>query len=162
MNTCSQCGKDHADDLGELAFRRPDALFELSPEEREHNVKQSNDWCVIAGERFFLRALLPLSVVELNDSYCIGIWVELQPSAFERVCELWRDERQAAEPPFTVRLANSIPTLPQTLGLEGLLQLSGPTSRPSVTLSTSSHPLAVEQAKGISLHRAHEYSVVFA
>ncbi|CAI8715121.1 MULTISPECIES: DUF2199 domain-containing protein [Pseudomonas] len=159
---CSQCGKDHADDLGELAFRRPDALFALSAEEREHKVRESNDWCVIAGERFFLRALLPLAVAQMNDSYCIGIWVELQPSDFERVCELWRDEGQAGEPPFAVRLANSIANLPETLGLEGLLQLSGPTSRPSVTLSASSHPLAVEQANGISLHRAHEYSVIFA
>ncbi|QBF26995.1 DUF2199 domain-containing protein [Pseudomonas tructae] len=162
MNTCSQCGADHAHDPGELAFRRPDALFALSPEEREHNARHNNDWCVIAGERYFLRALLPLAMAEQNDNYCIGIWVELQPSDFERVCELWRDEHQADEPPFAVRLANSIPTLPQTLGLEGQLQLSGPTSRPSVTLSTSSHPLAVEQVNGISLHRAHEYSVVFA
>ncbi|MGE8392277.1 DUF2199 domain-containing protein [Pseudomonas sp. BIGb0427] len=159
---CSQCGNDHGDELGELAFRRPDALFALAAEERQSKVRESNDWCVIAGERFFLRALLPLAVAQLNDSYCIGIWVELQPADFERVCELWRDERQAAEPPFTVRLANSIPTLAETLGLEGLLQLSGPTSRPSVTLAASSHPLAVEQAKGISLHRAHEYSQVFA
>nr|WP_255263750.1 DUF2199 domain-containing protein [Pseudomonas aegrilactucae] len=154
---CSQCSVDHPLEALELAYRRPDAAAQLTPAEREHSVQGSNDWCVIDGQRFFLRGVLPLALLEANDEYCIGAWVEVDPEAFERVCELW-DEDGRDQAPFAARLANRIHGQADTLGLEARLQLSAPGQRPRIYLPADSHPLAVEQRDGITLHRAHEYS----
>lgn len=61
---CSICGETHPIDELELAYRRPDAAAILTEDERAQRVRENADLCVIDGERFFVRAVLPLAVVE--------------------------------------------------------------------------------------------------
>ncbi len=159
---CHQCGKEHSIDEMELSFRRPDDAANLTPEERERTVKENNDLCIISGKRFFIRGVLPLTIEARERAYNIGLWVEVEQSAYDRVNELWIDPEQNKEPPFAALIGNSIPTLPETIGVSVKLQLTGPTSRPEVFVSASSHPLYIEQTEGITEHRAHEYSSLFA
>ncbi|MGY4493680.1 DUF2199 domain-containing protein [Pseudomonas sp. TE3610] len=156
---CAICGQAHSLDTVELAFKLPEAVVQLSDTERSA-VQQNRDICIIRGQRFFLRATLPMPVPERDDDYHIGVWVELAQLDFERIYELWDDPQQSAQPPFAVTLANSIPTLPETLGLVAELQLVSPQSRPRVQLLVGDHPLMNEQKMGISAHRAHEYSAM--
>jgi len=156
--TCRQCGEVHALDDLELTFFRPDAVIELSVDERNRDVKESDDLCVIRGDRHFVRATLALPVHGSDVAYRLGVWVETGEAAFQRICELWHDEDQAREPPFEVTLANSIPTVPETLGLAALLHLTGPRTRPEVFLAPSAHPIAHQQHEGISSHRAYQYT----
>lgn len=146
----------------ELSFRRPDDAASLTQEERERTVQENNDLSIIAGKRFFIRGVLPLKVDAREHVYNIGLWVELNKTDFERVYELWEEPNQSKEPPFEARIANSIPTLPDTICLTVVLQLTGAASRPQVFVSPSSHPLYIEQTEGISEHRAYEYSSLFA
>lgn len=159
---CHQCGKEHSIDEMELSFRRPDDVVNLTTEERERMLKENNDLCNIAGKRFFIRALLPLMVEARDRAYNVGLWVEVEQSAYERVNELWVNPEQNMEPPFDALIGNSIPTLPETLGMSVKLQLTGSTSRPEVFISPCTHPLYIEQSEGITEHRAHEYSSLFA
>ncbi len=159
---CECCGQDHPLEELELTFRRPDAVVSLSKEEREESVHENDDLCVIGDTRFFIRALLPLPIEGREIPYNIGIWVEADQSTFERVYELWSDSEQENEPPFSVRIANNIPTLSSTSGLVSTLQLTGPTTRPIVLVQQSQHQLYSEQSKGITAHRAHEYSSLLA
>lgn len=159
---CHQCGKEHSIDEMELSFRRPDDAANLTPEERERLVKENDDLCIIAGKRFFIRSVLPLIVETRERAYNIGLWVEVEKSAYDRINELWVDPEQNKEPPFEALIGNSIPTLPETIGMPAMLQLTGPTSRPEVFISTSAHPLFIEQTEGITEHRAHEYSSLFS
>ena len=159
---CHQCGIEHSIDEMELTFRRPDAAACLSEQERKATVQENNDLCIIGGKRFFIRALLPLSVESRKRQYNIGLWVELNQTSFERVHALWDELEQDTEPPFDALIANSIPILPDTIGLSTKLQLTGPTTRPKVIVSENSHPLFGEQVNGITEHRAHEYSSLFA
>jgi hypothetical protein len=137
----------------------PEAVVQLSDTERSA-VQQNSDICIIRGQRFFLRATLPLPVPERDDDFQIGIWVELAQLDFERIYELWDDPQQSAQPPFAVTLGNSIPTLSETLGLGAELHLVSPQTRPRVRLLIGDHPLVSEQKVGISAHRAHEYSAM--
>jgi hypothetical protein len=41
------------------------------------------------------------------------------------------------------------------------LSLTGPTTRPTVTLGPAEHPLVGEQSRGITAHRAAQYSSLF-
>jgi len=155
---CHQCGAVHAIDKLELIFARPDAVFELSGDERKRDVQESSDLCVLRGERCFVRAILPLPVHGSDIPYRLGVWVETSQAAYRRIRKLWRDEDQALEPPFEVTLANSIPTVPETRGLAAQLHLTGPKTRPDVFIAAKEHPLAEQQHHGISAHRAYEYT----
>ncbi len=158
---CSKCGKIHARNELELTFQRPDAVVELPESRRKSEVKESDDLCTIKWERFFIRAVLPLPVREWGDSYRLGIWVEVERATLDRVHELWDDPTQDKEPPFQVKLANDIPSLPSTRDLPVGLQLTGPKTRPDVLVPESEHPLHREQCLGITAHRASEYSSYF-
>ncbi|WP_445369239.1 DUF2199 domain-containing protein [Methylomonas sp. BW4-1] len=130
--------------------------------EREQRVQENADLSVLDGEQFFIRALLPLPVDEREAPYNLGIWVQVSQSDFERVYELWDEEDQAQEPAFAATLANDIPNHPSTCGLAASLALTGPKTRPVLTLGPAEHPLVGEQTRGITAHRAAEYSSLCA
>lgn len=159
---CSKCDEEHPLEEMELTFRRPDDVAKLSTEERSRLLQENNDLCVIEGKRFFIRGLLPLPVELREHPYCIGLWVEVPQSSFERIYDLWDSDEQLNEPPFDARIANEIPTSNGSLGLKAELRLTGPMTRPDVFLKPSAHQLYVEQARGIDAHRAFEYTALIA
>ncbi|UPG93315.1 DUF2199 domain-containing protein [Luteibacter aegosomatissinici] len=148
----------HDSELFELAYHRPDAVVAMDDDERAQRVRESNDICRIDNARFFLRGILPLPVHDRADGYMLGVWVEVSEGSFSRIHKLWTDPDQADEPAFDATLANEVRHHPGSLGLAVTLQLTGPTTRPSVFLVDDGHPLAVEQREGISFHRATEYT----
>lgn len=158
MPICAECGHEHPHENLELTFRRPDAVVELSAEERDARVQENNDLCVLDGRRFFIRALLPLPVADRELPYNVGLWAEVSQKSFERVYELWNDGDQSDEPAFEATVANEIRIHPSTCGLSASLSLTGPSTRPVITLCQAEHPLFSEQSRGISAHRAAEYS----
>jgi hypothetical protein len=158
---CSQCGEEHSIEDMELTFLRPDDVASLSEEERGCKVQESGDRCIVEDKQFFIRALLPLPVFGREEPYCIGLWVEVEKTAFERIYELWSEPDQASEPPFSAKIANTIPILPNTVGLSAFLYLTGPSTRPNVVLSHEEHTLCIEQKIGITAHRAYEYTSIF-
>jgi hypothetical protein len=159
---CEQCGVEHPVEELELSFRRPDAVAALSQESRSERVQENKDLCVLDGQRFFVRALLPLQVIGRATAYNVGVWVEVARPVFERIYELWDAPEQSLEPSFAAAFANDIPTHPQTIGLKAQLSLTGSATVPEVTLHPAGHPLVSEQVNGITPHRAYEYSSLFA
>lgn len=155
---CACCGNIHRRDELELCYRRPDPVVALSTAQREAIAKETDDLCSIGEDRFFVRAILPLPVSGREHSYNLGVWVEVNREAFFRVIDLWHDPDQANEPPFDATLANRLPDLPETSGLPVRLQLTGPTTRPRITVPASGHPLHREQRHGIAAHRASQYT----
>jgi len=159
---CAECGIDHPEEELELSCRRPDEIAAMDSELRARIVKDDDDLAVIDGKRFFVRALLPIPVNGRADPYNIGLWVEVAQEVFTKVLDLWTEDDQVHEPPFNAKLANSIPTVPETLNLEVLMQLTGPKTRPDVFVADGGHPLGRQQRDGVSVHRISEYSAVFA
>lgn len=155
---CSVCGGTHPLESIEIMFRLPDEAATLLAQKQEERVQANEDLCAIDGERFFVRAVLPLPVVSRTHPYNIGIWVELDRASLERIGVLWNDPNQSSEPPFSVRIANEIPSAGGSCGTAATLQLTGPTTRPNVLASPANVRLYEEQANGITAHRASEYS----
>jgi hypothetical protein len=162
MPVCAQCGEEHPLNELELSFRRPDAVVEISGPDRASRVQESNDLCVIDGSRFFVRAVLPLPVESRDRPYNLGLWSEVDRTTFERIYQLWSEPTQVRESPFPARLANALPNHRDTLRLSATLCLTGPTTRPRLVLEATAHTLFTEQSLGITEHRAHEYSSLFA
>jgi len=146
----------------ELTFRRPDDAASLTLEEREEFVQENSDLCVIKGERFFIRAVLPLPVDSRARAYNIGLWVEVAQADFDRVYELWDSDAKLSEPPIPAVVANAIPITAGALRHSAELRLAGPTLRPQVILKPSDQPIYFEQSSGIDVHRIAEYTALFA
>lgn len=159
---CSQCGKNHPADAMEPAFRRPDLIANMDPRRRAREVQENDDLCIVGGTRYFLRVVLPLPVIGRDKDYAIGLWVEIEKAARDRILELWSAPDQGDEPPFEGRIANDIPFEPSMLGLPVRLQLMNPPGRAQAFMQPCGHPLFEEQTKGISMHRLHEYAALCA
>jgi len=155
---CTTCGRIHPIDQSELTFGLPDVVFAMSEEERSARCDVSQDIVALDRERFFIRGLLPLEVVTRNRPYNLGVWVEVSPSIFRRIYELWNESAQDQEPRMPGHLANKVPFHLDSRNLAVGIQLTGPTSRPEFYLEAVEHSLYGEQSRGIDEHRAIEYS----
>lgn len=162
---CPKCGAEH--DFGDMepSFAFPDAYVEVPETERDFRTIVGPEDCRIrdlddTNHRYFLRVVMPVPVRGKASPCRWGVWVEVECEAFERTRELWDSPNQAGEPPFEGTLANRVPAYPTTLGLQGTVQLSGPTTRPSFTLLRNlDHPLASEQRLGVSTERVTQWLI---
>lgn len=78
--------------------------------------------------------------------------------AWNRARELWDDAEQHAEPPFPGVLANALNGYEGTLGLPGIVQLTGAATVPEFWLAPEvEHPIAREQREGVYLERVLEW-----
>jgi hypothetical protein len=165
--TCTVCGKAHPRENMELTLHRPDAIAALPKEIRSERCKESDDLCTYWGEgseskRFFVRGVLPIPVDGRDVPYRIGAWAEVDKNVFYRIVDLWQKANQSQEPPFSAVLANEIPPHRDALGLKVQLRLTSPTSRPDLIVLDRSHALYHEQTRGISGHKAYEYTRLVA
>ena len=122
---CRTCGKEH--DLLDLepSFGRPDEIVALPGDARAQLVKETNDICRLAGDndncaRYFVRCVPIVALTDLSRSFNWGLWAEVSQASFDRIWELWDDAGQASEPPMPGRLANRVPLVADTLGMNAL------------------------------------------
>ena len=155
--TCDTCGKEHPREEIELVLVLPQPIFELNEEQRVKRCNIGTDVCAIDRSRFFLRGLLPIPVRGRAIPYRIGLWAELDEPTFGRIYLLWKDPSQVNEPLLSAILANDVPLVPSTMGIEIDIRLTGPTTRPDFFLRDTPHPLAIEQHRGVDAHRVLEY-----
>ena len=157
---CSVCGEHHDELLLDIRMGLPEEVYALAEEEREARAEMGEDSGVYrsAGgeEHCYVRALLQLPIPELDRYFGYGTWVEVDGRSFDRLGELWDDERGLHEPPFTGRLANELPPYVGTLGLPVMLQLREVSLLPTVELVETDHVLRAEQRNGITAARAQE------
>jgi hypothetical protein len=155
---CAICGKEHPREEIELVFKLPQPIFELDEDQRKERCHIGTDMCAIDRSRYFLRGLLPIPVHCREIPYRIGVWAEVVEPIFGRIYELWNDPSQTNEPLLPGTLANTIPLVPDTLALGIDIRLTGPTTRPDFFLQDIQHLLAIEQRRGVNVHRVLEYS----
>jgi len=155
---CSCCGKMVPANNIELTFPMPDDILNLDQKEVNEKCKFNDDIYVYNDEKYYIRCILPLPVHDTSESYCIGVWVELSLSCFNRVWDLWDEEDKTNEPLFSGLLASQIPLTENSQNSKLVVQLKGVSSRPEVFVKDKSCSLYLEQTCGITMHRAREYS----
>lgn len=154
---CSCCDKMLPANQMELTFGLPDEIFTLSAQDMEDRTEGSTDLYVLDGNRFFVRGLLPLPIEGQND-YCLGAWAEVSEEDFDKIEELWEVDVRADEPRIKANLSNSMPYTLTSGPTELEIQLQDSKSRPLFHVTTPSCTLYNEQSKGITAHRAFEYT----
>jgi hypothetical protein len=140
-----------------LALEWPFDVHELDDAERGERVEADGDWCILDGERHFLRGCLEVPLRErAQGPFVWGVWVELGAADFAQTMEEWDVEGREHAPPFLGQLANGLPCYPETRGLYVHVHTRPVGMRPLIELPPDDHPLAVEQHGGIDLARVHE------
>lgn len=154
---CSCCGKMIPISDLELSFERPDEIANLSSEEKDERCERSGDFYILDDERYFIRCVIPLPVHECENYYAIGAWAEVSQSNYQKIWQLWDDENQCNEDPFSGVLANNIPLTDNSHNCSIAIRLNLKT-RPHIIIADETCSLFQEQECGISIHRANEYS----
>lgn len=153
--TCATCGKEH-DGIPSYGGDRPAPYWDVPEDKREEDVFLTSDSCVIAERFFFIRGCIELPIIGLDECFTWGAWVSLKEENFF----LWQDCYDLAERshvgPFFGWLCSFLPGYPETLHLKTMVHLRDNGRRPYIEIEKTEHPLAVEQASGITLQRVQE------
>jgi len=152
---CGVCGETHAGLTTDWAYTLPDEVWALSDPEKATRAKYDSDLCRL-DERYFVRGILPLPLIDGVGNFCWGAWAEIEPAAFFRYVELYETDG-SNEPPCAGKLANDLSVYGETIGVPILVQFGDPTTRPTFTVvSDDNSLLAREQRQGIDTARHHE------
>src|SRR5688572_12832266 len=138
---CPTCGEEH--ERLDPTFARPDVVFAMSARQKKGRVMENDDVCALRGEqgnpdRFFVRCTLPVRLLDAPGISSWGLWAEVTEEDSRVIWKAWNDPDQNRIPPMQARLANRIPGYPDTIGLPVLLKLTGPTTRPELSLTKDS------------------------
>ena len=156
--SCSTCGLEHIDAGFSFHFAAP--AWWRPEYQNESNSFLNPETCVIRGDDFFVRALLTIAVNDADPGTPTylewGVWVSLSADNFRRTENLWTLKGRENEPAYAGWLSSELPGYPDTVYLRTKLQTQSVGHRPTVIVEPTSHPLALEQQKGITSLRAHE------
>ena len=154
---CSCCGEMVPPTDIEISFRLPDEVAALSQDEQKQRVEATKSLCVLDEQRFFVRGLIPLKIIDVDDEYCIGAWVEVSADDFETINDLWEDDDCDRHEPFVGHIANEVPYSKQSMGclVKVLLMVQ---TVPHFIIADDKCTLFAEQASGITAHRALEFT----
>lgn len=156
---CTSCDEIH-EGSPSFGFDAPSPYNRLSEEERQSIAHLSDDCCVIAypeGTQYFVRALLEVPILGVQEPFLWGVWVSASEKSFQRYLDTF-DAPQPGDG-FFGWLANRIGVYPseQSRGADVWIQTDG--TRPRVMLHQSkddSDALPRDQRDGISVKRAQQ------
>lgn len=158
---CSICGAKH--ELLDPAFSRPDVIFAMTAKQKKGRVMENDDICALRGDdgglnRYFVRCTLPVKLLDARGTTAWGLWAEVSEEDSVVIWNAWDDPEQDTLAPMKAKLANRIPGYPDTIDLPARLKLTGPKSRPELSLmKTSAHPFVKECLAGVSVHRVKKW-----
>ena len=152
---CKTCGRSHEGGPRDIGFIRPAEYFTVPEAEHKSRCKITDDWCIIDNERFFIRCIALVPLLDADDCFAWGLWAEIAQNDFQAYMDLYHADGSMV-PAFPGRLSG------EHRGYEGLdghavsIQLGSAPHRPEMKLEPSDHLLYREQRDGITLHRVAE------
>ena len=111
----------------------------------------SEDFCVVDGEHFMVRAVLPIPVHGLGESFGYGVWCSLSRENLLKYVDRFDTSQDEDEEPWWSWLCNRAqPYFDGKDPLGGWLQSRAGRMRPTYHVDDPEHPLAIAQRDGIS------------
>jgi hypothetical protein len=154
---CPSCTDRH-DGFPVLAYTMPDVIFSLSVAERDTRAVVSSDLCILDDERYFIRCVMTVPVIDCDDTIEYGPWVEVESQDFGRYALHFNGGGHPGWVAAEGYLANAFPSNANTtLGLNCMVRVAlGKSQRPTVEILDHTHALRAEQVNGVLLPRALE------
>jgi hypothetical protein len=157
---CATCGRQHDHLPRDIAYRRPDAYFDVPEDERERRVQLSDDLCMIDEETFMIRGILYVPVSD-GGQFGWGVWAAVSRDDYCIYLDAWENDTEDETPPFVARIDNEIAPYPGSRGLDVTVKLQSGGQRPRFTVITDSHPLGADQRAGVTDEQAHSFVAHF-
>lgn len=155
--SCRCCGRQYRTLPLDFAVDAPVYWRQLSEEERKRAFL-SSDVCVIGDDRF-IRGCLEIPVRGREERLVWGVWTSLSEASLRRAHELWdAPEVPPDEPARFGWLSNELQAVygVSTLNLKTAVRFRAGKLRPLIEVQPSGHPLAREQAEGVTVDRVQE------
>jgi len=116
----------------------------------------TEDFCILDGEHFFVRCVLPLPIPEPTDTqFRYGVWATLSKTNFDLYLRTF-DSMQVELGPLFGWFSNRLKGYPDTTNLKCQIRPQDKRNGPAIELQPSEHPLSLEQRNGITLDRLLE------
>ena len=151
---CSQCGDYHDIEKAEVSFSLPDEYFMLDEDEKNSRGKADSNFCQL-DNRFFVRSVVPIPVLDRDDFYCWGAWSEVMKDDFKMIIDTWEDVDVSNYSAISADLANEVPEYQNSIGLSGDLILKSET-RPFFYIKQESR-FKSDQLSGITVEDIIRY-----
>ena len=159
--TCTVCGETHQG-VFDLACGKP-GPWPGSEDKAPNGALDlsgnflSEDFCVLEGQHFFVRAVLELPIrASGGQVFGFGTWTTLSRANFVRYVETFDSGEQGGLGPWFGWFSNRLEGYPDTLNLKCQVSPVSGRKRPLLSLEPTSHPLAVDQQGGITFDRLLE------
>jgi len=123
----------------------------------------SPDFCVIGGQDFFVRGLLFIPVIGLEDDFAFGCWSTLSRANFEKYVAHF--DGIDLDEPWTGWFSNEFKAFPGTVNTPCWVMPQSSGERPEIWLDDEEHPLSIAQRNGITpeqlldIYRVHGHPV---
>jgi hypothetical protein len=153
--TCSTCGVWHDQRPTCFLSKEPAAVAQIPLNERRKRVELGSDQCVLDNKDFFILGNLDVSITGTDDFLRWTVWTTLSEPNFKRASELWETPGRESEPPYFGWLSSFIPGY-ESINIKTFVHTQAVGVRPKIEVVEEGHPLAVDQARGITLERADE------
>lgn len=158
---CKTCATEHGWPF-DLAARTPDPW--PHGEEYEENTALrldgdflSEDFCVLGGKYFMVRAVLPIPVNGVDDDFGFGCWSTLSRTNFDKYVDGFDVGEYADMSPWSGWLMNQLGTFVEGTDPIALwVQPRADRQRPLLWVQDDQHPLAIAQDQGITPARVLE------
>ena len=150
---CSSCNEMHQG-LPDVTFGRPDDYDAMPEEERFERALLSDYFCIIDGERYFVRCIAEAPIEGYGEKFGWGLWCEVPWRGFKKIWEAYSDEAAPQEIEFEGWIANHLMHYPETRGLPCHIKLADDGLRPHAIVHDGNHPLGRHQAEGMTLDEA--------
>lgn len=154
---CRTCGEPHE---GLFHLSAPAPAFWSAPLSQEPNGALrldgdflSEDFCVLGGEHFFVRAVLEIPVHGLAEAFGFGIWSTLSRKNFDTYIQGFDDGDYADRGPWPGWFSNDLEPFGETLNEACCVEPRPGRERPLITIMNSDHPLGAAQRDGITAER---------
>src|SRR4051812_20365407 len=152
---CATCGRQHDHLPRDIAYRRPDAYFDVPAEERERRIEANDDCCMIDGQLFMIRGILYVPIDD-GEHFGWGVWATVSEDDYCGYLDAWGNDEEDETPPFVGKIANEIVPYPGSRGLDVTVKMQSGGERPRFTVISDSHPLGLDQRHGVSAKQVHD------
>lgn len=162
---CGGCGEIHKGSPS-FSFKFPTYYFDVPEVDREDRVRASDDICHIRsadddveGEGIYcIRVVLEIPIKGADDPFTWGVWVSQSKDSFEKYVKTFGQDQSPFGSfgwlPVDLPFYNLSDAGARLVHLECDIQWSEKGQRPKAYLWEGSHPLSVDQRKGINWRRA--------
>ena len=110
----------------------------------------SEDFCVLDGEHFFVRALMEIPVQGIEGPFGFGCWTTLSRDNFDRYVDQFDEGSPPDQEPWWGWLSNGLADLATEEPVGVLVYPQPDRRRPLLKVAEEDHPLAIAQRDGLS------------